>query len=168
MLLLPELTVRIRFAQIRDIFPKELPNAFMSLMWGERLGAFGAMGDLSVPEIWELKTLWVLWGLSKGRGRRSFLFLEESLLSEMSIFKDSERTLEIHRQSASAAVKNNRKQNSVSQCKARTVLYSFPSTSRLEISLFCGEGAGFLQRFELNYSLERHPFFYLESDSNWK
>lgn len=134
MLLLPKLTVRIWFAQICDMFPKELPNMFMSLMWGELLGAFGAVRDLSVPEIWGLKALWVLWGLSKGRERGSFLFLEESLLSEMSIFKDSERTLETHRQSALATVKNNRTQNLVSQCKARTVLYSLPSTPRLEVS----------------------------------
>lgn len=120
------------------MFPKELPNTFMSLMW-ECLGAFGAVGDLSVTEIWGLKALWVLWGLSKGRRKGSFLFLEESLLSEVSILKDSERTLETHKQSALATVRNNSTQNLVSQCKVRTVLYSLAFTPRLEISFFWGD-----------------------------
>lgn len=60
MLLLPELTVKIRFSQIPDVFVEALPNVYKSLIRRECVGSFRAMGDLFVPGIQGLNTSWVL------------------------------------------------------------------------------------------------------------
>lgn len=141
MLLLPKLTVRIWFSQTPDVFLKQLPNAFKSLMRGECVGVFRAMGDLSVPGTWGLKTLWVLWGPSKGRGKGGFLFPWRNPPEWNAYFKDFGRTLgRDHRQPELATVKSNRKEDLVSHCKARTMfLYSFPSIPRLGFFFFFGQ-----------------------------